>query len=265
MNQPSFGTQGLLIQIVVSWDGFFQEVYMSRGKLWGVGVGPGDPDLMTVKAVRCIKEADVVAVPAASVKKPSTALTAALPYIEDKEKIHRLLFPMTRDPAILEQAWDEAGKQVSAWLKEGKQVAFLTLGDPMFYSTFVYLCEHVPEDSSWEAVPGIPAFLASASRLGRPAAMKEESLVVLTGTMPAGTINEFLHMADEAVIMKVYKNWRQIRLCLLENDLLEQAVMVCRAGLPDEKVIRDLTALPDDFVPDYLSTVLTGRNESWNR
>ena len=139
---------------------------MTRGTLYGLGVGPGDPELLTLKAVRLLREADVIAAPDKG-SGEKTALTIVKDYIQGKPLLP-CVTPMVRDQKVLDATHDQIADSICALLEEGKNVAFITLGDPTVYSTYMYVHRRVLE-RGYEAVlvPGVPSFCAAAARLGR--------------------------------------------------------------------------------------------------
>ena len=157
-------------------------------------------------------------------------------------------------------AWEENKAEILALLEEGKNVAFLTLGDPMFYSTYIYvyrLLEH--EDVEIQTIPGIPAFCAIGSQLGYPIVEGNDIVSIIPATASPEKIAKILPVTDNAVLMKVYKNFPAIADMLSENNLAKKAVMVSRCGLPDEERIDDIEAQKEKKV-NYLSTILTRRD-----
>lgn len=231
-----------------------------RGTFFGIGVGPGDPELLTVKAIKAIEQVDVLIAPKTEKKEGSVALNIARPYLKEGVEIVYQVFPMVRGFAENTAAWEANKEEILALLRAGKNVAFLTLGDPMFYSTYIYvfrLLEH--EDVEIVTVPGVPAFAAIASRIGRPIVEGNDVLAVIPATAPQERLEEIMAVASSAVIMKVYHNYAEIVDLLKRNDMATEAVLVSRAGLDGEKIIENLAAHPDEQL-NYLSTILTRRN-----
>ena len=150
-----------------------------KGKLYGIGVGPGDSELMTVKAARIVGEADVIITPKTEKKDGSVALNIAKPYIQEHTEIVPVVFPMVLDDATQQEGWEEAKRVIVSYLEQGKNVVFLTLGDPMFYSTYMYVYRLI-ENTGFEieTIPGITAFCAIGSHLGYPIVEKEEVLYI---------------------------------------------------------------------------------------
>lgn len=233
-----------------------------KGKLYGVGVGPGDPELMTVKAARIVREADIIITPKTEKKEGSVALNIAKPYIEAHTKIVPVVFPMVFHEDTLSEAWLEAKRIIVSYLEQGKNVVFLTLGDPMFYSTYMYVYRLI-ENTGYEieTIPGVTAFCAIGSHLGYPIVEKEEVLAVVPATAPKEKIDAVLAVADDAVIMKVYKNFDEVQETLKKHDMADEAVMISRVGLEDEEVYRGLADLPADTQLNYLSTILAKRKD----
>ena len=231
-----------------------------RGTFFGIGVGPGDPELLTVKAIKAIEQVDVLIAPKTEKKEGSVALNIARPYLKEGVEIVYQVFPMVRGFAENTAAWEANKEEILALLRAGKNVAFLTLGDPMFYSTYIYvfrLLEH--EDVEIVTVPGVPAFAAIASRIGRPIVEGNDVRAVIPATAPQERLEEIMAVASSAVIMKVYHNYAEIVDLLKRNDMAAEAVLVSRAGLDGEKIIENLAAHPDEQL-NYLSTILTRRN-----
>ena len=236
--------------------------HMTKGKLYGIGVGPGDSKLMTVKAVEILQHADMIITPKTEKKDGSVAFNIASPYIPKTTEILPMVFQMNLDMDAVAKQWEINRKIITDKLDEGKNLVFLTLGDPMLYSTYMYIFRAL-EGTEYQAetVPGIPAFLGIASYIGMPVAEWEETVLILPATASREKIDKALSAADHAVIMKVYKNFAYIQEELRKHHLIKNAVMVSRAGLPDEIVQKDLDSLPADYKPNYLSTILTKRDD----
>jgi len=219
-----------------------------KGKLYGIGVGPGDSELMTVKAARIVGEADVIITPKTEKKDGSVALNIAKPYIQEH--------------TTQQEGWEEAKRVIVSYLEQGKDVVFLTLGDPMFYSTYMYVYRLI-ENTGFEieTIPGITAFCAIGSHLGYPIVEKEEVLAIVPATAPKEKIDAVMAVADDAVIMKVYKNFDEVQEVLLKHNMADDAVMISRVGLPDEQVFVGLDNMPKDKKLNYLSTILAKRKD----
>ena len=232
-----------------------------NGIFYGIGVGPGDPELLTMKAIHAIEKVDVLIAPKTEKKEGSVALEIAKPYLKNDVEIVYQVFPMVKGFADSTEAWEANKAEILELLRKGKNVAFLTLGDPMFYSTYIYvyrLLEH--EDVVIETIPGVPAFAAIGSKLGVPIVEGNEILSIIPATADIERIRKAVEASDNVVLMKVYKNFSEIADLLEENGMAKQAVMVSRCGLPDERRIDDIGAHKNESV-NYLSTILTRKSE----
>lgn len=230
---------------------------MTRGILYGVGVGPGDPELMTIKAARVLGAADVILAASSTKNDYSTALDIARPHMREGTTILRLGFPMTRDKSILEEAWEENARLTDDVLSQGKNAVFLTLGDPLTYSTFGYLLRTVLDrapDTRIEVVPGITSYQAAAAKVGAPLCESGENLVVIPGVCSPDELRSSLDAADNAVILKTYRNFDAIRDTLEDLRLAENTVLVSRLGMDDESILMDIKDAPAK--PHYFSLAL---------
>lgn len=208
------------------------EALKTHGKLWGVGVGPGDPELLTVKAVRVLREADVVIVPDAS-SGDKVALNIAKDYLKGK-KIQFVKTPMVRDKAVMDAAHEQAADTISALLDDGKQVAFLTLGDPAIYSTYMYIHQKVLNRGYVvEVVPGIPSFCAAAARLNQSLCLGREPLTIIPASHDQ---NDLIDLPGNKVFMKAGRSILELQQALAEKGLLEGASMVENCSMENEHV-----------------------------
>lgn len=208
------------------------EALKTHGKLWGVGVGPGDPELLTVKAVRVLREADVVIVPDAS-SGDKVALNIAKDYLKDKQ-IQFVKTPMVRDKAVMDAAHEQAADTICALLDEGKQVAFLTLGDPAIYSTYMYIHQKVLRRGyAVEVVPGIPSFCAAAARLNQSLCLGREPLTIIPASHDQ---NDLMDLPGNKVFMKAGRSILELQQALADKGLLEGASMVENCSMENEHV-----------------------------
>ncbi|MBI5190204.1 MAG: precorrin-2 C(20)-methyltransferase [Nitrospirae bacterium] len=235
---------------------------MSLGKIYGIGVGPGDPELLTVKAAGLIKSLPVLCAPRASDDSESFALSIVKGCVDtSRQKVITAIFPMSMDKAVLEKAWDEAAESITAELLAGNDVGFLTLGDPSLYSTYAYILAKVrarlPEVAS-ETVPGVSSISLAAARAGVDLALGSERLAV----MPIGRDMDALGAAmdgfDTVVLMKVNRGFPKLVELLDKKGLLSGAVYVSRCGTDRERIIRDLKYITQAEL-DYLSLVIVRR------
>jgi precorrin-2/cobalt-factor-2 C20-methyltransferase len=234
----------------------------AAGTFYGVGVGPGDPELLTVKAVNVLKGADLIAVPMSS-DSSSDGLSQALLIAEKavdlsgKEKVW-LMFPMTKDKEALKSARREAAQKVASELNAGKDVAFITLGDPMLYSTFSYLVPFVREaapGAAVKAVSGITSYSAAASIALMPLAESDEKVMIVPAAYDLDQVKGLLKSFDTIVLMKVNRIFDRLVETLESMGLIDRAVLVSRAGWPEERVVFDLKSLKGEKL-DYFSTII---------
>jgi precorrin-2/cobalt-factor-2 C20-methyltransferase len=224
-------------------------------RLIGVGMGPGDPELVTVKAVRVLQEADLVVVPVMSATEQGRAEATVRAHVSH-DRVQRLVFALDdRGGATPERtaAWDAAATEVVSALRDKGSVAFATIGDPNIYSTFTYLADAVRErlpEVAIETVPGITAMQDLAARSGTVLCEGSESLALLPLTAGIDAFDEALTHFDSVVAYKGGRHMTRIREVLSKHDRLDGAVFGAALGLPDEQ----LGALPDSA--PYLSTVI---------
>jgi len=230
------------------------------GKLYGVGVGPGDPELITVKAVRVIKEADIIFTAASSKNTYSLAVEIATPYISPETRIEQLGFPMSKDEAEVEKAWIANAKQIANAMKQGKTAVFLTLGDPVTYSTFGYILKKmacIMPEADIETIPGITSFHAASARLNRILVEGEESLLLTSGAFGGSQIRDF-NGVENVAIVKAYKNIKDINAALKETGRHKKSVAVSKCGRKNEEIVHDLEEL-ETRAPDYWTLILASK------
>lgn len=231
-----------------------------EGKLYGVGVGPGDPELITVKAVKVIKAADIIFTAASSKNTYSLAVEIARDYISDDAHIEKLFFPMTKDVREVEEAWINNAKQISAVLKKGKTAVFLTLGDPTTYSTFGYILKKmkcIMPDANIETIPGITSFHAASARMNRILVEGEESLLITSGAYGGEPLRR-AGGVDNVAIVKAYKNIEDINRALKETGLNKKGVAISHCSRENEKIYTNLDAL-EQRKPDYWTLILASK------
>ena len=238
-----------------------------QATLYIIGIGPGDPDLLTIKALNILRHCSVVATPKASQHGHSTALSIvqqALPAGEMGEKeIVELHFPMKKihlgqepDPEVL-QAWQDAATRIFAILSQGKDVAFPTLGDPAIYSTGYYLYATIMElhpEVRVKFVPGISAMSSCSATTHTPICLGDDMLAVIPATFSDSRLRQILENFDTIVLMKVHRVIDNLIGLLKELNLLDKATLVERVGMADERVLADLSAI--DGQVHYFSTII---------
>ena len=229
---------------------------MSYGTLYGVGVGPGDPDLLTIKAARIIGQVPIIAVPVAKLDGDSYAHSIAAELLKPSQRVEKLHFPMLRDQQQRTVKRREAAQQVATHLKGGQDVAFLTEGDPLLHSTFGYLLEHLPSEFPVEIVPGITSILGAAADHKHPLVMGDERLAVLPATFEEmSALPQILATFDTVVLLKIHNVLDTVLSVLGDLQLLKQTIIVERASHPEGRVFTDVTTLHGEQL-HYLSLMI---------
>lgn len=231
------------------------------GIFYGVGVGPGDPKLLTLKAVERIRKADVLICPKGKKGKDSVALEIVRDYLNPDTELLGLTFPMVYQDEELKREWKRNVEIIYRKLMEGKDVVFITLGDPMLYSTYLYILPEIQKrEIQVETIPGIPAFCAVASRSNTPLAMGNEALTIYPLLKNGENIGALMEDFDNLVIMKPSSHHGQLAEALKKRDLEKNFVLVSKCGTKEEKIIRDIEVVKRGI--PYLSTmIIKGRKE----
>ena len=233
-------------------------VQKMTGKLFGIGVGPGDPELLTLRAVRFMNACDVLAWPA-----PETSQGLAYQIAEshlqanDQEQLP-LRLPISCDPFPAQQAYDEAAEILSTRLSEGKSVGVICEGDPMFYGSFSYLFARLSHQFEIEVIPGVSSPMACACASGWMLASKNESFTVLPGPMDLEAMRKKLDSAGSYALLKVGRHFKKIQNLLEEMQLSQEAFYVEHASMPGQRVLK-LHQVDPENVP-YFSLILVRRN-----
>ena len=228
------------------------------GKLYGIGVGPGDPELLTLKACRVLKEIDVLAIPKSRQERRSIAFEIVSQAVKREWKIKELLLPMIQDLAQLKKHWQKASEEMVGLLNDGVDVAFVTLGDPSIYSTFTYLLRGIKEIAPYievEIIPGISAINAMAAWVQKPLSEGEENLVVVPTICSKQEIKSHLEKFDNLVLMKASKQFNKVYQVLKERGLEKNATFISRCGFPDGFYTDNLAEIQDKSL-DYLSSLI---------
>lgn len=238
---------------------------MIIGTLYGIGVGPGDPELITVKGLRSLQQAAVVAYPAGIQGKAGIAQQIISPWLLPQQQQLALEFPYVQDMTLLTQAWVRAAKQVWEYLQQGQDVAFACEGDVSFYSTFTYLAQTLQQlhpEVVIKFVSGVCSPMAAASVLGLPLTIRQERLVVLPALYQLGELETVLDWADVVVLMKVSSVYEQVWKVLQQRSLLKSSYIVERATLPDMVIYTNLSDRPHLKLPYFsLLIVQVTRND----
>lgn len=235
------------------------------GTLYGVGVGPGDPDLLTLKAVDILNTVPKIFAACSSKNNYSIAENIIRKHIGDR-KVEKLPFPMCDDQSILQEAWRDNGERLLASLRQGVDCAFITLGDPLTYSTFSYLhktIKMIAPDLQVVSIPGITSFQAAASAANIPLSEGEETLVIVSGAKGGLKLEQVIKTADNVVMLKTYRQFEDIYNTLENLDMVSKATFLCNLGSEQQTIVRDMTHLKNSTTP-YLSLIIVKKKANPN-
>ncbi|SKA28212.1 precorrin-2 C(20)-methyltransferase [Consotaella salsifontis] len=225
------------------------------GTLYGLGLGPGDPELLTLKAARLLSSVPVVAYPAPD-RGESFARAIVAPRLTGKREI-AVVIPMRVDPAPAQGIYEEAAERIAAVLDSGENVAFLCEGDPLFYGTFMYVLERLRDRFPVEIVPGISSVMAGAAAARMPLALRGETLTVISATLSDEEIAALLEHATAFAFMKVGRHLPRVRALLNHLGLASGCVYLERVTLAEEKV----APLAEAQEPAPYFSLILGRRE----
>jgi precorrin-2/cobalt-factor-2 C20-methyltransferase len=225
----------------------------TKGRLYGIGVGPGDPELLTLKAFRLLKSASVVAYQSAD-DRPSVARSIVAPYLTDDQIEVPFHFPRALDPHEAKPLYDRAVVPIAEHLAAGHDVVVLCEGDPLFYGSFMYLFTRFADQYHTEVVPGVSSPMACASAIGIPLSYRNDIFSVLPATLPADILATQLVNADAAAIIKLRRHFSKVREVLRSLGLSSRARYIERATMAEQRII-SLDEVEADRVP-YFSMIL---------
>lgn len=238
---------------------------MGQGRLLGLGVGPGDPELITLKALRLLRSAPVIAYFEGKGKR-SNALASVMPHLLPGQQRLPLIYPVTgRRPSspfdyegVMAQFYDAAADVVATELAAGRDVAAICEGDPFFYGSFMYLHDRLADRFETEVVPGVCSVLASAAVLGTPLVYRDQRLQIISGTLPEAELETMLRGSDAAAIMKLGSNFAKVRQVLDRLGLLGRAHYVERATTAAQRIC-PLAEIDPDTVPYFAMILIPGK------
>lgn len=234
---------------------------MAAGTLYGLGVGPGDPELITLKACRILGEVPVIAWPAPE-EGPSMARAIAAPHIPDGRTEIAIRMPITAARFPAQQVYDSAAEEISAHLAAGRDVAVLCEGDPFLYGSFMYLYGRLAGDFPVVVVPGISSLMAAAAASGAPLVARNDVLTVVPGTLSEDGLEARLDTVEAAAILKIGRNLPKVRAVLDRLGLTDRAIYVERATHEEQKVM-PLADAPTDGAPYFSLILLHRRGDAW--
>jgi sirohydrochlorin cobaltochelatase len=233
-------------------------------KFYGIGTGPGDSSLLTLKAVETLGGLDILYTPEAEKDGGSLALSIVKPHLKEGLEIKYRHFPMSfnKDEKMIK--WQAVAAEITEDVRKGRNVGFITLGDPMLYSTYVYIMELLVQQIEVITIPGISSFSNIASSQNFPLVMDKEPLIIIPCTAEEEIIDMAMQTYNCMVLMKVYKNFEQIVKKIEKYGLIDYALLVSQSSLEGEKVYTDLRAIDLKEKISYFSTILINKNNNLN-
>jgi precorrin-2/cobalt-factor-2 C20-methyltransferase len=240
---------------------------VTYGTLYGVGVGPGAPDLLTLRAVRTLESADVLALPRSSDYGASMAWKIVKPVIGERAGQERLFltFPMSKDPDRLRPAWDKAIEAIGERLSRGQSVAFVTEGDASLFSTFIYLQREAPR--RWpgvriEVVPGVSSIAAVPAVTGIPIADGQECVAIVPANYGAADLARVFAAFDTTILMKIGSEMPRVIEALERAGLADKAVYVSKATMSEQRIVRDVRQVRDEHGDCFAMIVVAKKERS---
>jgi len=235
---------------------------MKTGNFYGIGLGPGDPELLTLKALNTIQRADCIFVPKSDSKEDSLALEIVKDYVKGKRVIEQI-YPMTKDKQTLNTAWLKAAEEIHTEVKNGHDVVYLTLGDPMTFSTYIYLLRHLntllPEKAI-HTIPGITSYNAAACAANYPLLTGDERLAVIPIPKDIAELRTILESFDTVVMMKVAKKLDEVIQLLEDMKLSRNALFASYIGQKDAYLTCDIVSLKGSG-RGYMSVLIARRRK----
>ncbi len=215
--------------------------------LIGIGVGPGDPDLLTVKAVKAIQSADIIMCPASKEDRPSIALSVVSSLIDKSknQEIIKLIFPMTKDKDILKETWKRNAKIMAETVLTGKNVVYLTVGDPYLYSTWIYMHKDLKEnypDMNISVIPGIVSIFTFAAKVGVSVAEGAEKVAIIPSCYDLSSVKEIAKHAESMIFLKDGRYFDQVIEVLKESGFPDDSIFAIGQDLGTEnEIIKKMT------------------------
>jgi len=215
--------------------------------LIGIGVGPGDPELLTVKAVKAIHNADIIMCPASNEDRPSIALSVVSSIIDKSknQKIIKLIFPMTKDKDVLEQTWKRNAKIMAETVLTGKNVVYLTVGDPFLYSTWIYMHKDLKEnypEMDISVIPGIVSIFTFAAKVGVSVAEGSEKVAIIPSCYDLSSVKEIAKHTESMIFLKDGRYFDQVIKVLKESGFPDDSIFAIGQDLGTEnEIIRTMT------------------------
>lgn len=231
------------------------------GTVWGIGVGPGDPELLTLKALRLVRAAPVIAYPAPE-QGESFARAIAAPHLPGGQAEIAIRMPLGDGAFPKAEIYDGAADAIAAHAAAGRDVAVLCEGDPFFYGSFMYLFARLSGRCAVQIVPGVSSLMACADAAGAPLAARNDVLTVIPAPLPEGELKRRLGEAEAAAVVKLGRHLGKLRRVLGELGLVERTRYVERASLPNQRVLA-LAEVAEDAAPYFSMLLVHKRGEAW--
>lgn len=231
------------------------------GKLYGLGLGPGDPELITLKAHRILQQVPVIAWPAPDTG-PSFARAIAAPHLPGGQVEIAIVMPMRIERFPAKEVYDKASEEIAAHLDAGRDVAVLCEGDPFFYGSFMYLFERLAGQYPTEVVPGVSSMMAAASVAGRPLAARNDVLTIVPGPLCDEELTNRINAADALAIIKIGRHFKRLRALIDDLNLLPHAIYAERVSLGAQRLM-PLADVPDDTAPYFSMILIYKGGEEW--
>ena len=227
----------------------------NKGKLIGIGVGPGDTELLTLKAAKVLKTVPVVFSPKSAKEKESIALSIVRPVLKERKDYKRLMlvepiFPMIEDKKELEKIWNSAADMMAQYLDSGRDVAFITLGDPSVYSTYSYVQKRLTGRYEIETIPGITSFTACAAAKNKALVEQDDILTIVPKI--DDRLEEIMEYSDSVVLMKASRNTKELESAIESKNRQKEIYSVENCTREDEKIIEGFS----DEKPYLTTTVI---------
>ena len=225
------------------------------GTLYGVSVGTGDPELITVKGLKILQNSQIVAFPSGINQRSGIAQSIISGWLQPHQQTLPLEFPYVRDTKTLQEAWNNAARKVWHYLQQGIDITFACLGDVSFYSTFTYLAQTLQQlhpEAKIETVPGVSSPMAIASVLGIPLTVDRQRLAILPALYTVEELSTALDWAEIIVLLKVSSVYQQVWQILRQRNLLDSSWVVEKATFPEQKIYQNLANYPQLNL-DYFS------------
>jgi precorrin-2/cobalt-factor-2 C20-methyltransferase len=230
----------------------------AKGRLYGVGVGPGDPELLTIKALRLIQSVPVIAYQSAT-DKESIARAIASPYLTGKQIEVSFHLPRALEPEKAKEIYDQEVEPIAEHLAAGRDVVVLCEGDPFFYGSFMYVFTRLSEQYQTEVVPGVSSLMACPVSLGVPFTYYNDILTVLPAPLPAEELTTQLLTTDAAAIMKLGRHFTKVRDILHQLGLASRALYIERATMAQQRIV-PLDEVDPAEVPYFAMIVIPSKN-----